>query len=322
MWVQGLGTGEAWQNVVVRSRIDGQLEELGFHEGDMVQQGQLLARLDDRIPRAQLDLARAQLARDQIQLDNARADLARYRQLATRGAIERQVLDRQAAQVAVLEATVQADDAQVAHAQAVLDDTRILAPLSGRTGVVNYDPGNQVRMSDAQGLVTIRQIDPIAVRFMVPDTEFSRIQSALHKGGDLPVEVFDRASGESLGLGSLVLMDNQIDEASATLQLKARMSNPEQRIWPGQTVDVRLTIGQYPQALVVPDQAIQRGVDSLQVYVAEADDRVRLQPVEVGVVQEGMALVSSGLRAGERVVIDGQYKLRPGLAIEAIEGTS
>ncbi|MFA7437107.1 efflux RND transporter periplasmic adaptor subunit [Castellaniella sp.] len=322
MRIQALGTGEAWQNVVVRPRIDGQLEELGFHEGDMVQQGQLLARLDDRIPRAQFDLAQAQLTRDQVQLENARADLGRYEQLAKRGAIERQVLDRQAAQVAVLEATVQADNAEVERARAVLDDTRILAPLGGRTGVINYDPGNQVRVSDAQGLVTIRQIDPMAVRFMVPDTEFPRIQAALHKDRALRVEVFDRASGESLGVGSLVLVDNQIDEASATLRLKARLDNPERRLWPGQTVDVRLILGHHPQALVVPEQAIQRGVDNLQVYVVEADGRVRLQPVQVEVVQDGMALVSAGLQAGEQVVIDGQYKLRPGLSIEAIEETS
>lgn len=320
--IQALGTSEAWQTVVVRPRVDGLLEALGFQEGDIVQKGQLLAQLDDRLPQAQYALALAERDRDQAQLDNARADLGRYQQLAKRGAIERQVLDRQAAQVAVLEATVKAHDAQVQQARAVLDDTRIVAPLTGRTGVIHYDPGNFMRVADAQGLVAIRQMDPMAVRFTVPDTEFSRIQQALQQGASIQVQVYDRSTHEPLGVGDLTLIDNQIEEASATLRLKARLDNPESRLWPGQTVDVRLVLGERPHALVIPEEAVQRGVDQLQVYVAEADDTVRLQPVGVEAMQDGMALITHGLKAGDRVVVDGQYKLRPGATIEEIQGAS
>ncbi|WP_291770663.1 efflux RND transporter periplasmic adaptor subunit [Castellaniella sp.] len=342
--VLGIGAVQAWSTVTVRSRIDGQLESVGFHEGDMVHQGQLLARLDDRVQKAQLAQARAQQARDQAQLDNAHRDLARYTELVRQSAIQRQTLDTQRAQVATLEATVQADQAQVQYAQVQLDYTRIVSPLTGRTGVLQVDPGNLVHSTDVNGLVVINQMEPIAVSFTVPDTLFPEVQAASQatvaspvpassqvpvaeagtgRGKDapaahtrpLPVEVYVQGKTDLLGSGTLVLIDNQIDSASGTLRLKAKLDNPAYRLWPGQTVDVRLILGDRPGALVVPDAAIQRGAEGLYVYVVQGDDTVSVQPVSVLVSQDGLSVISKGLSAGQRVVVDGQYKLRPGLKI-------
>ncbi|MGA0583798.1 MAG: efflux RND transporter periplasmic adaptor subunit [Castellaniella sp.] len=320
--LQGLGAVQAWASVTVRARIDGQLESVGFREGEVVRQGQLIARLDDRVQKTQLAQAVAQRARDLAQLDNARADLARYVELARHGAIDRKTLDTQRAQVEVLQATIQSDEAQIQAARVQLDYTRITAPLTGRTGALQVDPGNLIRATDAAGLVLINQVDPIAVSFTVPDTAFAEVQAALRAAGPsspgLAVEVYGRGQAERLGRGALVLVDNRIDAASGTLRLKARLDNPDQALWPGQTVDVRLILGDRAGALVVPDSAVQRGAEGLFVYVVDPDDRVRLQAVRTAEVQDGLAVVAEGLSAGQRVVIDGQYKLRPGLKIAEV----
>ncbi len=321
--LQGLGAVQAWASVTVRARIDGQLESVGFREGEVVRQGQLIAQLDDRVQKAQLAQAVAQRARDQAQLDNARQDLTRYVELARHGAIDRKTLDTQRAQVAVLQATIQADEAQIQAARVQLDYTRITAPLTGRTGTLRVDPGNLVRATDADGLVLINQVDPIAVSFTVPDTAFAEVQAAVHAAGrpgpGLAVEVYGRGQPERLGQGELVLVDNQIDAASGTLRLKARLDNPDMALWRGQTVDVRLILGDRAKALVVPESAVQRGAQGLYVYVVGADDAVRVQTVRTVVAQDGLIVVAEGLSAGQRVVIDGQYKLRPGLKIAELK---
>lgn len=337
--LRGLGSIQAWASVMVRARIDGRLESVGFQEGEVVQQGQLIAQLDDRVQKAQLAQAVAQKARDQAQLDNTRADLNRYIELARHGAIDRKTLDTQRAQVAILQATVQADEALVQAAKVQLDYTRITAPLTGRTGALQVDPGNLVRATDANGLVLINQIDPIAVSFTVPDTAFAAVQAAVRARraqqdpaqaapkpaadagrpvDGLTVEVYSRGQAQLLARGALVLVDNQIDTTSGTLRLKARLDNADQTLWPGQTVDVRLILGARSGALVVPESAVQRGAEGLYVYVVQADDSVRVQPVTMVVAQDGVAVVTEGLSAGQRVVVDGQYKLRPGLKITEI----
>lgn len=330
--VLGIGAVQAWSTVTVRSRIDGQLESVGFREGDMVHQGQVLAQLDNRVQKAQLAQARAQQARDQAQLENARRDLARYTELVRQSAIQRQTLDTQRAQVATLEATVQADQAQVQYAQVQLDYTRIVSPLTGRTGALQVDPGNLVHATDAGGLVVINQMEPIAVSFTVPDTVFPDVQVASQAPGTeggtggaqnasathvrpLPVEVYAQGRTNLLGRGYLVLIDNQIDSASGTLRLKAKLDNASYRLWPGQAVDVRLILGDRPGALVIPDAAVQRGAEGLYVYVVQPDETVRVQPISVLVSQDGLSVISKGLSDGQRIVVDGQYKLRPGLKI-------
>lgn len=329
----GLGAVQAWETATVRSRIDGQLESVGFQEGDMVQPGQLIAQLDDRAQKAQLAQTMAQLRRDQAQLNNARQDLARYTELVRHAAIDRQTLDTQRAQVAGLQATVQADEAQVQAARVQLAYTRIEAPFAGRTGARLVDPGNLVRATDAQGLVVINQIDPIAVSFTVPDTAYTQIRAALDAltsdphampaGTENPlnairVQVLSQDQTQELGEGGLVLVDNQIDAASGTLRLKARLDNPDQRLWPGQTVNVRLILGTRSDALVAPDPAVQRGAQGLFVYVVDKDDTVQLQPVQVLVSQDGLSVIAQGVSAGDRVVVDGQYRLRPGMRVAEI----
>ncbi len=338
----GLGVVQPWQTVTVRARIDGQLQSVGFQEGDTVQQGQLLAQLDDRAQQAQLAQAVAQQHRSQVQLDNARQDLKRYTELARHGAIERQVLDAQQAQVAVLQATVRAEQALVQAAQVQLDNTRIHAPLAGRTGALLVDPGNQIRAADAQGLVVINQVDPIAVSFTVPDAAYAQIRATIQESAavrpktmtpqddlgisppvpDLQVQVWSQGQPHLLGQGGLVLVDNQIDSSSATLRLKARLDNPSLALWPGQTVTVNLMLGTRQGALVVPDPAVQRGADGLFVYVVDADDRVRVQPVQVLESQDGGSLISRGLAAGDRVVVDGQYRLKPGTLVAEIDAAA
>ncbi len=318
MRIQSLGTAQAWQTVTVRARVDGQLDEVFFKEGQEVSKGQLLVQLDNRLQLAQLNQAKAQLARDQALLADARADYQRYAELAKHGAINRQQMDNQKTQVAVLDANVQADQAEVKNAEVQLSFTSIHAPLGGLTGPLLVDVGNQVRANDSTGLVVIRQVNPIAVNFSVPDTDFARTQAAIMAGESIEVRVFERASNTFLGTGSLVLMDNTIDQASATLMLKARLENQQHTLWPGQTLEVHLILGQYQNALVIPEAAVQRGVDDLFVYVVENDDTVKLQPIELTLTQDGLALVSQGLADGQRVVVDGQYKLRPGSKIEAI----
>ncbi|WP_298014071.1 efflux RND transporter periplasmic adaptor subunit [uncultured Castellaniella sp.] len=323
----GLGAVQAWESVTVRSRIDGQLESVGFKEGDTVRQGQLIAQLDDRAQKAQLAQAVAQRSRDQAQLDNARQDLKRYVELARHAAIDRQTLDTQRAQVAALQATVQADEAQVQAAQVQLAYTRIVAPFAGRTGARLVDPGNLVRAADAQGLVVINQVDPIAVSFTVPDIAYGQIRDALLAAGQgadaapdaIQVQVLSQGQSQVLGQGKLVLVDNQIDAASGTLRLKARLANPGQRLWPGQTVDVRLILGVRHDALVVPDPAVQRGAQGLFVYVVGKDDVAQPRTVRVLASQDGLSVIAQGLAAGDRVVVDGQYRLRPGVKVAEIQ---
>lgn len=312
--VQGLGQVQPWHTVTVRSRIDGRLDEVFFSEGQHVEKGQLLARLDDRIQKANLAEANAKLARNKTLLDNAKKDLVRYEQLAKHMAIEKQVLDTQTAEVAVLNSSLLADEASISLAATELDYTEIKAPVSGRTGALLIDPGNQVRANDSNGIVTINQIDPIAVSFTVPDVYFAQVQNAANNNTAL-VQVFDRSVQEMLAQGELVLIDNQIDASSATLRLKAKFENEDHNLWPGLSVDVRLILGSMENALVIPEGAVQRGSDGLYVYVVQSDSTVSVQSVKTMMNQDGLAIIVDGLEPGQDVVIDGHYKLRPGTKV-------
>ncbi|NMM82348.1 efflux transporter periplasmic adaptor subunit [Acidovorax sp. SRB_14] len=313
----GLGTVTAAQSVTVKTRIDGQLDQVGFTEGQDVKAGQMLARIDPRTLLAQLAQAQAQRARDQAQLMNARSDLQRFVRLIGEDAATQQQLDTQKALVAQLQASVQTDDAQVQYAQVQLSFTTILAPISGRVGARLVDPGNIVHATDANGLVVINQIDPIAVVFTLPEDAFQDINRALQASHEpLAVQAYPRESQELLGSGTLVLLNNQIDPATGTVQLKARFPNPQHRLWPGQFVNVRLLLGMRDQALTVPAAAVQRSQDGTYAYVVRADGRtVQNQAITVAQIQDGLAVITQGLSAGQRVVVAGQYKLKPGSAI-------
>ncbi|MGO4331853.1 efflux RND transporter periplasmic adaptor subunit, partial [Cupriavidus sp. M-11] len=312
----GVGTVQAMATVTVKPRVDGQLDRVGFVEGQDVKAGQLLAQIDPRTFQAQLQQAQAQKMRDEAQLANARLDLKRYEGLIQENATTEQTLDTQRAQVAQLAAAIKNDEALVNAARVQLDYTTINAPLSGRVGARLVDPGNIVHAADASGIVVIRQIDPIDVVFTLPESEFQRINQAI-QGSRTPlaVEASERGSGQLLGRGSLILLNNTIDTTSGTIQLKARFPNPAHTLWPGQYVNARLVLGEREQALTIPASAVQRGQSSTYVYVVRADHTVASRPIEVAEIQDARAIVTKGLAADERVVVDGQYKLKPGARV-------
>lgn len=314
-YLSAIGTVTARQTVTVRTRIDGQLEKIDFHEGQDVKAGQLLAQLDPRTQQAQLDEAKAQLAKDQALLANAELDLRRYQKLITLNATSRQVLDSQRSLVAQLRADILADQARISDAATQLSYTRITAPISGRVGARLVDPGNIVHITDASGLVVINQIDPITVVFTVPAESFLAINHAMSDGKRPSVIAYPRNGTQELGDGTLVLMNNQIDTSTGTIMLKGLFPNPEHNLWPGQYVDVRLVLGYRHNAITVPAAAVQRGPDGLYVYTVDQHDVAHLQPITVANIQEGTAIVDKGLESGQRVVVDGQYRLKPGASV-------
>ncbi|MCL1960714.1 MAG: efflux RND transporter periplasmic adaptor subunit [Desulfovibrionaceae bacterium] len=312
----GIGNVLPVMSVTVRARIDGQLDSVAFKEGQDVRAGQLLAQIDARGFQAQLDQIEAQKARDEAQLANARVDLARYGELIKQEATTQQTLDTQRALVQQLQAAVQNDDAQIALARVNLSYTRISAPFAGRIGARLVDPGNIVHAADPGGLAVINQIDPIAVQFTLPESDFQAVNQALRSSAaPLTVQALDRDSRQVLASGTLVLLNNQIDASTGTIALKAQFPNPRHRLWPGQSVNARLVLGERAQALTVPAAAVQRGPDNLYAYVIDAGDTARIQPIAVDGIDGGIAVVTQGLNAGDRVVFDGHFRLTPGARV-------
>lgn len=316
----GIGTVTAMQSVTVKARLDGQLDKIGFVEGQDVKAGQVLARIDPRPLQAQLAQAQATKAKDQASLANARADLVRYTQLIKDDAATQQQLDTQKTLVAQLAATVQTDEAQIGYAKVQLDYTTIAAPISGRLGARLVDVGNIVHASDANGLVVINQIDPITVVFTLPEDAFQDVNRAINAATEshqpLSVQALPRDGSDVLGTGQLTLLNNQIDTTSGTVQLKALFPNPTHTLWPGQYVNARLLLGQRADALTIPAPAVQRSQNGTYVYVVQQDGKtVQTQPVTVTDTQSNIAIVGKGLQAGQKVVVDGQYKLKPGASI-------
>ncbi len=316
MYLSGVGSVTAAQSVTVKARIDGQLDKIGFTEGQDVRAGQLLAQLDARSLQAQLAQAQAQKARDAALLGNARADLQRYVTLVAQDAATAQQLETQRALVAQLEAAQLTDDAQINYAQVQLSFTKIAAPISGRVGARLVDVGNIVHAADPGGLVVINQIDPITAQFTLPEDAVPEVNRALRSSRKpLTVLAYARNGKEPLASGRLVLLNNQIDASTGTVQLKAQFANANHALWPGQFVNVRLVLGQRAQALTVAAAAVQRGQEGTYVYVVKDGDVVQSQVVKVANMQDGIAVIESGLKAGDRVVVDGQYKLKPGSSV-------
>jgi len=331
--INGIGTVLAAQSVTVRSRVDGQLDSVHFKEGEDVKAGQLLVQLDDRTLAAAVMQAEAQRARDEAQLGNAEGDLHRYTELLKDQASTQQQVDLQRALVRQLQATVRSDAATLNAARVQLSFTRITAPISGRVGARLVDAGNIVHVTDPAGLLVINQIDPIMVQFSLPESSFQDINAAVNaagldskKGGGkkkITVQALDRGTHEVLADGELALLNNQIDTATGTVLLKAKFSNPKHKLWPGQQVDSRLVLRVQDDALTMPAAAVQRSQKGLFVYVVEANGTVRSQPVSVSDTDGARVLVTQGLKAGERVVIDGQYRLMPGAhVVDVADGAS
>lgn len=310
----GVGTVTANQSVTVKTRVDGELDKIAFVEGQDVQAGQLLVQLDPRTLQAQLAQAEATQAKDQAQLVNARLDLQRYTKLNKEDAATQQQLDTQRALVAQLEAAVKTDAAQVSFAKVQLSFTTITAPISGRVGARLVDQGNIVHATDTTGLVVINQIDPISVVFTLPEDTVTDINQAMAADSQgLAVTALRRDSEQELGQGKLILVNNQIDTTTGTVQLKGLFPNPKHTMWPGQYVNARLLLGVRKQALTVPAAAVQRSQNSVYVYAIDANGVANIQPIHVVGIQDGIAVIDKGVAAGQRVVVDGQYKLKPGL---------
>lgn len=311
VYLTGVGTVTPNATVTVKSRIDGALDKLYYTEGQDVKAGQLLAELDSRALRAQLQQAVATRAKDAASLANAQADLGRYTRLRADDAATQQTLDTAKANVASLQATVQADDAQINYYKVQIDYTRITAPISGRTGTRLVDVGNIVHATDTNGLVVINQIDPITVLFTLPEENVQRIGAAAG-GKPLPVTAFTRDGGTELATGDLVLLNNTVDTTTGTVQLKGRFANPKHVLWPGQYVNMRLKLETLRGAITVPSAAVQRGQNGTFVYIVRTDGSASMQMVDIGQAQDGVTVIEKGLVANERVVVDGQSKLKPG----------
>jgi multidrug efflux system membrane fusion protein len=310
----GIGTVQSAQSVTVRVRVDGQLDKVAFTEGQDVKQGELLAQIDPRPYQSLLNQALAQKARDEASLTAAQKDLDRYTRLVTQGAIQQQALDAGQATVSQLKASLQSDQAQIDNAQVQLGYTTIRAPINGRTGMRLVDGGNIIHATDTTGLVVINQIDPIAVIFTLPEDSFQAVNQAIQKNGagSLRATALAREGNTALGTGRLLLLNNQIDTTTGTYRLKAQFPNPKHALWPGQYVNVRLEIGVRHNAFTVPQSAVQRGSDGLFIYVVKSDDSVATAKVRSVQNQDGKATIDADVKAGDRVVVDGQFKIKPG----------
>jgi multidrug efflux system membrane fusion protein len=310
--LNALGTVTALATVTVKTQINGQLVQVAFQEGQLVQKGDFLAEIDPRPYQAALDQAQGQLVRDQALLRNAEVDLQRYKTLAAQDSIARQQLDTQDALVRQYTGTVKADQATVDNARLNLNYCRIVAPVTGRVGLRQVDQGNYVQVSDANGLVVITQVQPITVIFTLPEDNLPAVLKRLRGGAQLPVAAFDRSQRTKLATGTLSTIDNQIDTSTGTFKLRAQFDNPDEALFPNQFVNVQLLVDTQRDSVIVPTSAIQRGAPGTFVYTVQADATVKVQTVKLGATADDRVVIADGLAVGDKVVIDGADKLKDG----------
>jgi membrane fusion protein, multidrug efflux system len=319
IYLRGIGTMIAYNTDVVRSQIQGQLIGITFTEGQSVKAGDLLAQIDPRPYEAEIEQQTANRDRDGAQLMNAQANLSRYTQLGDKGYATPQLVETQKAQVAQLEAAVKADQALIDQAKVQLSYTRLTSPIPGITGVRQIDVGNIISPTDTNGLVVVTQIEPISMIFTLPQTDLPQIQDGMaHRS--MKVIAYSQDNKIKLDEGKLLLVNNEIAQATGTVQLKAEFPNAQHRLWPGQLVNARLLIETRKDGLTVAGSAVQQGQNGSYVYVVKPDKTVELRPVAVAQISEGQALIDRGLKAGDVVVVDGQYRLKVGSRVQELHG--
>jgi membrane fusion protein, multidrug efflux system len=316
IYVQGLGTVQAFYTVTVTARVDGELQKVGFVEGQTVHKGDLLAQIDPRPNRAAFEQAVATKARDAAQLTNAKRDFDRYTLLQPQDLASKQTVDTQRALVDQLAAQLQMDQAQIDSARTQLDYTRITSPIDGRTGIRLVDPGNIVHAADTTGIVVVTQVQPIAVIFTLPEEALGAVTSAL-AAGPVKVTTVTRSGGAPLDDGALSLIDNQITSATGTLKLKAIFNNPHNALWPGQFVNARLLVRTDRKAMTIPTAAVQLGPNGPFTYVVKSDSTVEVRPLKIGEESNGMTIVTGGLALNEHVVTTNQYRLQAGTPVRS-----
>jgi multidrug efflux system membrane fusion protein len=309
VYLTGLGAVQPILSVGIHSQVDGKLQEVLFTEGQHIMKGDVIAKIDPRLFKAALDQAQAKKAQDQALLGSAQKDLARFKALATKSFETQQNVDLQQGKVDQLAAVIDADDAAIETAQTQLDYTTITAPSDGRIGVRLVDPGNVVRASDAGPIATLVLAQPAAVMFTLPSRSLDDIRRATDRG---PIEViaFDQDNRLPLSTGKLLMIDNAVDQATATIRLKAIFPNTDDRLWPGEFVNARLLLETRRDAIVVPSSAVQRGPQGLYTWIVTPNNTAVVRQIQVGPTATDSTIVDSGVNEGDRVVIDGQYKLQ------------
>jgi membrane fusion protein, multidrug efflux system len=316
IYLEGLGTVQAFYTVTIKARVDGQLEKVGFVEGQTVAKDSLIAQIDPRPYQAALDQAIAMKAKDASQLHGAEQDLDRYTVLAPEDLTSKQTLDAQRGLVGELRAQIKADEANIENARTQLAYTTITAPIQGRTGIRLVDPGNIVHAADSTGIVVLTQVQPISFIFTLPEDDLPALSRAL-AAGPVAVAAMSRDDKIELDHGTLSLIDNQIDATTGTARLKATFPNTADTLWPGEFINARVLVATDSNAVTIPSTAVQRGQTGVFTYVVKADSTVEARPMQIGAESNSVTEVAKGLSAGEIVVTSNQYRLQPGSAVRA-----
>jgi membrane fusion protein, multidrug efflux system len=318
VYLEGLGTVQAFYTVTVTARVDGELQKVGFVEGQTVKKGDLIGQIDPRPFQAALDQSIATHDKDVAQLASAKADMDRYDLLAPQNLASKQTLDSQRALVAQLQAQIKGDQANIDNARTQLSYTTIVSPIQGKTGIRRVDPGNNVHATDTGGIVVVTQVQPISTIFTLPEEALPTLNRALEGGSTVRVTAMSRDGKSELDQGIIALVDNEIDQSTGTIRVKATFPNPHDALWPGEFINARVLVRTEKGALTVPSNAIQRGPNGMFTYVVKADSTVEARPLKVGDESGAVTVVTGGLKEGEQVVLSNQYRLQPGAKVHSV----